>query len=170
MAQLAIITAENPNIRRKATRVPKVDDAIRRLMDDMVETMIANAGVGLAATQVDVHLRVIVMKVDNQLYQLANPEMVRAEGEQVGLEGCLSVPGYIGEVARAQRVVAKALNRHGKEVRVKGDELLARCIQHEIDHLDGVLFIDKVTPGTLREVRAEDSEGVEAEERVGVLA
>ncbi|GAC1344760.1 MAG: peptide deformylase [Candidatus Dormibacteria bacterium] len=170
MAQLAIITADNPNIRRKATRVPKVDDGIRRLMDDMVETMIANAGVGLAATQVDVHLRVIVMKVDNQVYQLANPEMVRAEGEQIGYEGCLSVPGYIGEVPRAQRVVAKGINRHGKEVRVKGDELLARCIQHEIDHLDGILFIDKVTPGTLREVRAEDVEGAEAEERVGVLA
>ncbi|MFN2452150.1 MAG: peptide deformylase [Candidatus Dormibacteria bacterium] len=170
MALLDVITAENPNIRRKATRVPRVDDAIRRLMDDMVETMIANAGVGLAATQVDVHLRVIVMKVDNQVYQLANPEMVRAEGEQVGYEGCLSVPGYIGEVTRANRVVAKGLNRHGKEVRVKGDELLARCIQHEIDHLDGILFIDKVTPGTLHEVRAEDVEGAEAEERVGVLA
>ena len=170
MALLEVITADNPNIRRKATRVPRVDDAIRRLMDDMVETMIANAGVGLAATQVDVHLRVIVMKVDNQVYQLANPEMVRAEGEQVGYEGCLSVPGYIGEVTRANRVVAKGLNRHGKEVRVKGDELLARCVQHEIDHLDGILFIDKVTPGTLHEVRAEDVEGAEAEERVGVLA
>jgi len=146
--------------------VPKVDDAIRKLMDDMSDTMIANSGVGLAATQVDVHLRVIVMKVDNQMYQLANPEMVRSEGEQIGYEGCLSVPGLVGEVPRAQRVVAKGLNRHGKEVRVKGDDLLARCIQHEIDHLDGILFIDKVNPGTLRELSAEDSE----EEQVEVYA
>src|SRR2546421_2528191 len=122
-------------------------------MDDMVETMLAAPGVGLAATQVCVPLRVIVMKVDNQLYTLANPEVVRASGEQVGYEGCLSVPGYIGEVARAEKVVARGLNRNGKQVRIKGEGLLARAVQHEIDHLDGILFIDRLTSlDTLREV------------------
>lgn len=158
-----VVTADrNDVLTTKATRVPRVDDGIRRLMDDMVETMFAANGVGLAAPQVNVPLRVIVLRVDNQIYQLANPEMVRCEGEQTGLEGCLSVPGFVGEVTRCQRVVAKGVNRHGKEVRIKGDGLLARAIQHEIDHLDGVLFTSKVTEGTLREVEA-ISEAAEAE-------
>lgn len=159
MALLKVITVENPNLRRKAVRVPKVDDAIRTLMDDMVETMHRHHGVGLAATQVDVHLRVIVMDVDDTIYQVANPEMVKSSGEQIGYEGCLSVPGYVGEVARANRVVAKGLDRNGREIRIKGDDLLARCIQHEIDHLDGVLFTDRLVPGTqLMELSPEELE------------
>jgi peptide deformylase len=166
MAVLDIITLENPNLRRKAARVARVDDSIRTLMDDMLETMRKYHGVGLAATQVDAHVRVIVMEVDGTVYQLANPEMVRAEGEQVGYEGCLSVPGYLGEVARADRVVAKGLDRRGREVRLRGTALLARCVQHEIDHLDGVLFTDKLVPGTqLVEVSA-----AELEERADVYA
>lgn len=165
MATLEILTRDNPRLRIKASRVPKVDDSVRRLMDDMVETMVGATGVGLAATQVGVSLRVIVLKVDNQLYQLANPEVIRSSGEQVGYEGCLSVPGYIGEVARAQRVVVRALNRHGKEVRIKGEDLLARALQHEIDHLDGVLFVDKLTSlDTLKEVEV----GSEEEEAAAV--
>jgi peptide deformylase len=165
VALLEIITRDNPRLRLKAKRVPKVDDSVRRLMDDMVETMLDAPGVGLAATQVDVQLRVIVMKVDNQLYTLANPEVVRSAGEQIGYEGCLSVPGYIGEVARAEKVTIKALNRNGKEVRIKGEGLLARAIQHEIDHLDGVLFIDRLTSlDTLRPVaEASDEEATEGE-------
>jgi peptide deformylase len=160
VAILEIITRDNPRLRLKAKRVPKVDDSVRRLMDDMVETMLDAPGVGLAANQVDVQLRVIVMKVDNQIHTLANPEVVRSSGEQIGYEGCLSVPGYIGEVARADRVTIKALNRSGKEVRIKGEGLLARAIQHEIDHLDGVLFIDRLTSiDTLRPV----TEGTEEE-------
>ncbi len=167
MAILEILTRDNPRLRIKASRVPRVDDSVRRLMDDMVETMVEANGVGLAATQVGVSLRVIVLKVDNQLLQLANPELIRASGEQVGYEGCLSVPGYIGEVARAQRVVVKALNRHGKEVRIKGEDLLARALQHEIDHLDGVLFVDKLTSlDTLKEVEVGSEE--EAAEAVAV--
>jgi peptide deformylase len=167
VALLEILTRDNPRLRIKANRVPKVDDGIRKLMDDMAETMAAANGVGLAATQVGVSLRVIVLRVDNQLYQLANPELIRASGEQVGYEGCLSVPGYIGEVARAQRVVVRALNRHGKEVRIKGEDLLARALQHEIDHLDGVLFVDKLTSlETLKEVEV----GSEEEEAAAVLA
>lgn len=159
MAVLEILTSENPKLRVKAHRVPRVDDSVRRLMDDMVETMLAAPGVGLAATQVGVSLRVIVMKVDNQLYTLANPEIVRSSGEQTGYEGCLSVPGLVGEVTRAQKVTAKALNRAGKEVRIRGEGLLARAIQHEIDHLDGVLFVDRLTSlDTLHEVEAGSEE------------
>ena len=165
MALLEIITRDNPRLRLKARRVPKVDDSVRRLMDDMVDTMLDAPGVGLAANQVDVQLRVIVMKVDNQVYTLANPEVVRSSGEQIGYEGCLSVPGYIGEVARAEKVTIKALNRNGKEVRIKGEGLLARAIQHEIDHLDGVLFTDRLTSlDTLRPVaEAADEEQTEGE-------
>jgi peptide deformylase len=167
VATLEILTRDNPRLRIKASRVPKVDDGVRKLMDDMVETMVGANGVGLAATQVGVSLRVVVLKVDNQLHQLANPELIRASGEQVGYEGCLSVPGYIGEVLRAQRVVVKALNRHGKEVRIKGEDLLARALQHEIDHLDGVLFVDKLTSlDTLKEVELGTEE--EAAEAVAV--
>jgi peptide deformylase len=161
-----VITADhNDVLTTKATRVPRVDDGIRKLMDDMVETMFSANGVGLAAPQVDVPLRVIVLRVENQIYQLANPEMVRCEGEQTGLEGCLSIPGWIGEVTRCERVVARGLNRHGKEIRVKGDGLLARAIQHEIDHLDGILFTSRVNEGTLREVTAAEAE----EEEEGIV-
>jgi peptide deformylase len=165
VALLPIVLAsdENPVLTTKATRVPRVDDTIRRLMDDMVDTMVDAHGAGLAAPQVGVPLRVIVLKVDNQVYQLANPEMVRCEGEQTGAEGCLSVPGLIGDVSRCQRVVAKGLNRHGKEVRVKGDGLLARAIQHEIDHLDGILFTTKVIEGTLRPWEHVDEPELEGE-------
>jgi peptide deformylase len=167
VAVIPIVLAadEDPVLVTRATRVPRVDDTIRKLMDDMVETMIDAHGAGLAAPQVGVPLRVIVLKVDNQIYQLANPEMVRCEGEQTGFEGCLSVPGLIGEVIRCQRVVAKGQNRHGREIRVKGDGLLARAIQHEVDHLDGILFTTKVIEGTLRrwdpadEAQAEALEG-----------
>ncbi|HZU77298.1 MAG TPA: peptide deformylase [Dehalococcoidia bacterium] len=160
MPVLPIVKTSDHNdvLTTKATRVPRVDDSVRRLMDDMVETMFAANGVGLAAPQVDVPLRVIVLRVENQIYQLANPEMVRCEGEQTGLEGCLSIPGWVGEVTRCDRVVARGLNRRGKEVRIKGDGLLARAIQHEIDHLDGILFTSRVNEGTLREVVPESEE------------
>jgi peptide deformylase len=157
MALLPILTQEAPILRQKAKRVARVDDSIRKLIDDMVETMVAAPGVGLAANQVGVALRVIVVKTDANLYSLVNPEMVKATGEQVGLEGCLSIPGYVGEVKRAQRVVVRGLNRHGKTVRIKGDDLLARAFQHEIDHINGVLFIDRLTSlETLRKVEPEN--------------
>ena len=157
MALLPILTQEAPILRQKAKRVTRVDDSIRKLIDDMVETMVAAPGVGLAANQVGVGLRVIVVKTDANLYCLVNPEMVKATGEQVGLEGCLSIPGYVGEVKRAQRVVVRGLNRHGKTVRIKGDDLLARAFQHEIDHINGVLFIDRLTSlETLRKVEPEN--------------
>jgi peptide deformylase len=159
LAVLPILTQEAPILRQKARRVGRVDDSIRKLIDDMVDTMVAAPGVGLAAPQVGVGLRVAVIKVDQNLHTLINPEMVKWDGEQVGMEGCLSVPGYVGEVKRALRVVARGLNRNGKMVRVKGDGLLARAIQHEIDHLDGILFTDRLTSlDTLRKVELEEQE------------
>jgi peptide deformylase len=153
LLHIVTVDEDNPVLRRKAPRVGRVDDSVRRLMDDMMETMVAAPGVGLAAPQVDVALRVITIKVDNQLFHLANPEIIKQDGEQTGYEGCLSIPGMVGEVTRAEKVVCKALNRSGKQVRIKGSGLLARAILHEIDHLDGILFTDRLTdPATLRRV------------------
>jgi peptide deformylase len=151
-----IVVVDDARLRTKCPKVPKIDDSIRRLIDDMVDTMRDAPGIGLAAPQVGVLLRVIVCEVEDHLHALVNPEIVRAEGEQVGDEGCLSIPGYIGEVKRYERVVVKAKNRAGKDVRVRADGLLARCLQHEIDHIDGVLFTDRLTsPESLRKVAPE---------------
>jgi peptide deformylase len=159
MAVLPILTQEAPILRQKAKRVSRVDGSVRRLIDDMVDTMVAAPGVGLAAPQVGVGLRVVVIKTDTNLHTLINPEMVKHAGEQVGLEGCLSIPGYVGEVKRHMEVVARGLNRHGKPIKIKGDGLLARAIQHEIDHLDGILFTDRLTSlDTLRKVEPEEQE------------
>ncbi len=167
MAVLPILTQEAPILRQKAKRVGRVDDSIRKLIDDMVDTMVAAPGVGLAAPQVGVGLRVVVIKTNENLHALVNPEMVKGDGEQIGPEGCLSVPGYVGEVKRFMRVVARGLNRHGKSVKVKGDGLLARAIQHEIDHIDGILFTDRLTSlDTLRKVEPEEQE--QKAELVGV--
>src|SRR5258708_731273 len=116
-----IVVVEDPRLLTKCPRVPRIDDSTRRLIDDMVDTMRDAPGIGLAAPQVGVLLRVIVCEVDEHLHALVNPEIVRAEGEQVGDEGCLSIPGYVGEVKRFERVVVKAKNRAGKDVRVRAE-------------------------------------------------
>lgn len=153
-----IVVVEDRRLRTKCPKVPKVDDSTRKLIDDMVDTMRDAPGIGLAAPQVGVLLRVIVAEVDDQLHALVNPEIIRAEGEQVADEGCLSIPGYVGEVKRFERVVVKAKNRSGKDVRVRGEGLLARCLQHEIDHIDGILFTDRLTsPDSLRKVAPEEA-------------
>src|SRR5438874_5679958 len=159
MAVLRLLTQEAPMLSQNATRVARVDSSIHRSIYDMVDTMIAAPGFGLAAPQVGVGLRVVVIKTDTNLHVLVNPEMVKWEGEQIGLEGCLSVPGYVGEVKRYMQVVARGLNRNGKSVKIKGDALLARAIQHEIDHIDGILFTDRLTSlETLRKVEPEEQE------------
>jgi peptide deformylase len=147
-----ILGFEHPVLREKARRVPKVDASIVRLLDDLAETMYAAPGAGLAATQIGVALRVCVVKGDeNQHWGLVNPVLVKGEGSQVGYEGCLSYPGWVGEVERYETVVVKGLNRRGKEIRVKSSGFTARAFQHELDHLDGVLFTDRLTGlGTLR--------------------
>ncbi len=130
-------------MRLKAEPVKKIDRTIHKLLDDMVATMDAAEGVGLAAPQVGVSLRVVVIDVGDGLLELINPELVHHEGAERGQEGCLSVTGYYGEVERYARVRVEALNRQGKRFQVTGEGLLARALQHEIDHLEGVLFTDK---------------------------
>ena len=141
-----ILTFEYPILHQKARKVARVDTSIQRLLDDLTETMLDAPGAGLAANQIGVPLRVCVVKGDeNQIWGLVNPVIVKAAGSQVGYEGCLSKPGWVGEVERHEAVVVKALNRHGKEVRIKSTGFTARAFQHELDHLDGVLFTDRLT-------------------------
>ena len=141
-----ILSFEHPALRQKAKKVPRVDTSIQRLIDDLSETMLDAPGAGLAANQIGVGLRVCVVKGDdNQIWGLVNPEIVKHDGVQVGYEGCLSYLGWVGEVARHEMVVVKGRNRHGKEVRIKSTGFTARAFQHELDHLDGVLFIDHLS-------------------------
>jgi peptide deformylase len=143
MAILPIRIAPEPILRQKSRRVKNVDGSVRRLIDNMIETMHAASGVGLAAPQVGVPLRVIVIGMpEEEEIVLINPEIVRKTGERVVTEGCLSVPGYFGEIKRAQRVTVKGRDPSGKEIRIKGDELMAQALEHEIDHLNGMLYID----------------------------
>ncbi|MFC4766069.1 peptide deformylase [Effusibacillus consociatus] len=146
MAIRVIRLEGDPVLREVAKPVPEITKNILKLLDDMAETMYDADGVGLAAPQVGISKRVIVMDCGEGLIEMINPVIVSKEGEQIGPEGCLSIPGVTAEVNRANRVVAKGLNRHGEEITVEGEGLLARCIQHEIDHLDGILFTDYVNP------------------------
>jgi peptide deformylase len=159
-----ILFHDNPLLRQKSQKLKKLDDSTQTLIDDMLETMRANNGVGLAAPQVGVLQRVIVIEIPadpeepgskTETYALVNPEIIkRSEEEEIADEGCLCLPHYLGEVARAYAVTAKGRDRRGKEVRVKGEGLLARALQHEIDHLDGILFTDRVEDAsTLRYVQ-----------------
>jgi peptide deformylase len=168
MAVRKIYGFEHPTLRTKAKKVPKVDQSIVKLIDDLAETMLAAPGAGLAANQVGVPLRVFVVKGDeNQVVGLVNPELVRGEGVQVGYEGCLSYPGWVGEVARYEDIVIKGRNRHGKEVRIKATGFTSRAYQHELDHLDGILFIDRLTSlDTLRKLEDLEDEEDELEPAV----
>ncbi|ENJ9652472.1 peptide deformylase [Clostridium botulinum] len=131
-------------LRKKSRRIEKIDDRILTLLEDMAETMYSAEGVGLAAPQVGILKRVVVIDVGEGLIKLINPEIIETEGNQKDVEGCLSVPGEQGEVERPYKVKVKALNEKGEEIVLEGEELLARAFCHEIDHLDGVLFVDKV--------------------------
>jgi peptide deformylase len=143
MAILPVLTLPEPILRQKSKRVRTIDGSVRKLAGDMIETMHAASGVGLAAPQVGVPLRVIVIGLpDEEDFVLINPEIVRRSGERLVTEGCLSIPGYFGEIKRAQRVTVKGKDLSGKEVRIKAEELLAQALEHEIDHINGVLYID----------------------------
>ncbi len=150
MAKLPILEYPDERLRTRAAPVAEVDDEIRRLVDDMLETMYDARGIGLAATQVDVHRRVIVMDVSDDRTSplvLINPEVTPlGEAREPMQEGCLSIPEYYAEVPRALRVHLKALDRDGKPYELEADGLLAHCIQHELDHLEGVLFVDYLSP------------------------
>ena len=136
-------------LRRKAKRVSRIDSSIQKLIDDMVETMRQAKGVGMAAPQVGVPLQVIVLQMPEEEEPVAiiNPEIVKRSGEQEVTEGCLSVPGYFGELKRSASVTVKGRDRHGKSIRVKATGLMAEAVEHEVDHLDGILYIDRLEGG-----------------------
>ena len=144
MAVLPIRVAGDPILRQKTRKVKAIDASLQRLIDDMIDTMRAAPGVGLAAPQVGSPLRIAVIEIPEQeALVLVNPEIVRRSGERLVEEGCLSVPGYVAEINRSQSVAVKALDRHGRPLRVKAkDDLLAQVLEHEIDHLNGVLYVD----------------------------
>ena len=142
MAIRPILTADEPILRERTKRVSTFDASLHRLLDDMLETMRDAPGVGLAANQIGVPLQVAIIEVDDRITELVNPQIVKGSGEQEDWEGCLSIPGYVAEVTRYDKVTVKARDRHGKEFRTKGNELFSRALQHEIDHLNGRLYID----------------------------
>jgi len=159
MAVITIRVLPDPVLRQKAKRVRTIDGSIRKLIADMVETMHAAPGVGLAAPQVGVPLRVIVLGMpEEEDIAIINPQIVRRTGERLVNEGCLSVPGYVGEIKRAESVSAKGRDQNGKEIRIKADELLAQALEHEIDHLNGVLYIDHLeSPDKLRKIEPDET-------------
>lgn len=140
-------------LRKKSRPVDKIDKRILTLLDDMAETMYKAEGAGLAAPQVGILRRVVVIDVGEGLIELINPKILNKEGEQMAMEGCLSIPGLTGQVKRPLKVVVSGLDRNGEEIKIEGSHLLARALCHEIDHLDGILYIDKVEPGTLEKVQ-----------------
>ena len=161
MAVLTIRTVPDPVLRRKTKRVSAIDRSIKKLVKDMTETLHAEEGrVGLAAPQVGVSLRVTVICLpDEDDIVLINPEIVRRKGQRLISEGCLSIPGYVGELYRAETVTAKGMDIRGKEVRIKAEGLLSQALEHEIDHLNGILYIDRMeNMDTLRKIQPEDTE------------
>jgi peptide deformylase len=149
VSRFHVVKYPDPVLRKKAAPVEKISPEILAFLDEMGELMYDSNGVGLAAPQVGISLRIIVVDVGEKLHYLINPVIVAREGEQTGIEGCLSFPGLHGEVTRAQRVEIRAINRRGKKISLSGEGMWARAMQHEIDHLDGILFVDHVLPETL---------------------
>lgn len=144
MALMNLRTLPDPVLRQKARRVSKIDGSLKKLIDDMIETMRNANGVGLAANQVGVLQRIVVIEIpdEEQVHVLINPEITRREGERVVEEGCLSIPGYRGELTRSLKVRVRALDQDGNPVRIKAEGLLAQALEHETDHINGTLYID----------------------------
>lgn len=156
MARLTILEFPDPRLRTRARPVGTVDDGVRALAADMFETMYAAPGIGLAATQVDRHVRLIVIDITDDRSNpivLIDPELTSLSGEQEQSEGCLSVPGYYEPVLRAESVLVRATNLDGERFELQADGLLAQCIQHECDHLDGKLFVDHISPLKRQRIR-----------------
>jgi peptide deformylase len=156
MAKLNILEFPDPRLRKKAAPVEVVDDAIRTLIDDLFDTMYAAPGIGLAATQVDVHKRVLVADVSSDQSEpvaLINPRIVEKDGVAVTEEGCLSVPGYFEEVQRAEHIRVAYLDKNGEQAEIEAEGLLAVCIQHEMDHLEGKLFVDYLSEAKRSRIR-----------------
>ncbi len=152
MAVRALLDYTQPVLRRKAKPVARVDGSIRRLARDMRETMKAAPGVGLAAPQIGESVRVFVYDTGEESGCIINPELEASAGEQIGVEGCLSVPGLVGEVTRFLTVEVSGLDEWGRPARIAAEGYLARVLQHELDHLNGVLFLDRALPETLQRV------------------
>lgn len=160
MAVLPIRTLPDPILKQKAKRVRTIDRSVKKLIADMRETLHADpVRVGLAANQVGVSLRVMVIGIpEEEDIILVNPEIVRRKGQRLVSEGCLSIPGYIGELYRAETVTAKGLGLDGKEIRIKAEGLLAQALEHETDHLNGKLYVDRMeSMDTLRKIEPEDT-------------
>jgi peptide deformylase len=156
MAILDILQFPDPRLRRKAAPLERFDDGFERLVEDMFETMYAAPGIGLAATQIDVHKRILVADVSaekSEPHVLVNPEILEKDGVAVTEEGCLSVPGYFDEVERANHIRVRFLDREGQAREEEFEGLLAVCVQHEIDHLDGKLFVDYLSEAKRQRVR-----------------
>ena len=157
MAILEIALLPDPVLRRKAKKITTFDKDLQTLIDNMIETLREAPGVGLAAPQVSISSRLVVVEYGDEdeegnqvghkiLYVVVNPEIVQAsEEKETGLEGCLSIPGFVGEVERSKKIVVKGLNRYGKPVKITAEDWLARIFQHEIDHLEGIVFPDRAT-------------------------
>ena len=145
MAIRPIVALGNPVLRQKARKVSRIDTSIAKLVEDMIETMRDAPGVGLAAPQIGVPLQVAVVETEpEQVHVLVNPEIVKLDGEHLLDEGCLSVPGYWAQVRRAERVTVKARDLKGKEIRLTGEGLFGQALQHEIDHLNGLVYVDRL--------------------------
>ena len=157
MGTVTIRTLPDPVLRQKAKRVTVIDGSIQKLIDDMIDTMRANSGVGLAAPQIGVPLRRVVIEMPGEeVITLINPQIIKRQGERVLGEACLSVPGYQGEIKRSVTVKVKAQDRQGREIRIKGENLLAQALEHETDHLNGTLYIDYLeSPDKLRRLDEE---------------
>jgi len=153
-----IVVYGNDVLRRKSEELYEFDDELRHLIAEMYEIMEVNRGLGLAAPQIGVSKRVFVYDVGEGRHALVNPAVVSRSGEELGVEGCLSIPGLQGEVARSERVTVTGLDENGAKVRIKAEGLLARVFQHEMDHLDGTLFVDRADPETLETVPRTDEE------------
>ena len=144
MAIRNVVKDGDPTLRKKSRKIEKIDERLITLIEDMIETMYDANGVGLAAPQVGILKRVIVIDIGDGIIELINPEIIKVSGEQTDVEGCLSVPGVNGDVSRPQKVKVRGLDRKGNMVEMEGEGLLARAFCHETDHLEGILFTDKV--------------------------
>ena len=176
MALLSILCYPDPRLHQRSARVDRVNERIRKLIKDMADTMYAAPGVGLAATQVDVHLQIIVIDISethDQLRVFINPELLAASGDADVEEGCLSVPGVYEKVRRAERVTVRALDAGGELFTLEAEGLLAVCIQHEMDHLEGKVFVEKLSrlkqSRILARMRKQERRAVEPEARRLVL-
>lgn len=160
---MKVRTLPDPVLRQKAKKVANIDGSIQKLIDDMIDTMRAVHGVGLAAPQIGVSLRIAVIEIPGrEVLTLINPEVIKREGERVVEEGCLSYPGYYGEIKRSEVVKVKAQDRHGKEFRLKGEELLAQALEHETDHLNGTIYVDHIeSPDKLWKVTPQGNQTLE---------